>query len=155
MSYIKFDKGQVVNLEYSLKREVLRTNRGGSYSCTTIVGCNTRKYHGLLVCPVDAFGGERHVLLSSLDVTVVNNDRSFNTGIRKYSGDYYSPKGHKYIEELEMESIPSRIYRVGGVRLRHERLLVHYEEQYLARITILEASEPMKLQFRPFLPLLN
>jgi len=155
MSYIKFDKGQVVNLEYSLKREVLRTNRGGSYSCTTIVGCNTRKYHGLLVCPVDAFGGERHVLLSSLDVTVVNNDRSFNTGIRKYKGDYYSPKGHKYIEELEMETIPSRIYRVGGVRLRHERLLVHYEEQYLARITILEASEPMKLQFRPFLAFRN
>ncbi len=155
MSYIKFDKGQVVNLEYSLKREVLRTNRAGSYSCTTIVGCNTRKYHGLLVCPVDAFGGERHVLLSSLDVTVVNHDRSFNTGIRKYKGDYYSPKGHKYIEELEMETIPSRIYRVGGVRLRHERLLVHYEEQYLSRITILEASEPMKLQFRPFLAFRN
>ena len=155
MSYIKFEKGQVINLEYSLKREVLRTNRAGSYSCTTIVGCNTRKYHGLLVCPVDDLGGERYVLLSSLDVTVVNNDRSFNTGIRKYKGDYYSPKGHKYIEELEMETIPSRIYRVGGVKLRHERLLVHYEEQYLARFTILEASEPMKLQIRPFLPFRN
>jgi len=155
MSYIKFEKGQIVNLEYSLKREVLRTNRAGSYSCTTIVGCNTRKYHGLLICPVDAFGGERHVLLSSLDVTVVNNDRSFNVGIRKYKGDYFSPKGHKYIEELEMESIPSRIYRVGGVKLKHERLLVHYEEQYLARFTILEASEPMKLQIRPFLAFRN
>jgi predicted glycogen debranching enzyme len=155
MSYIKFEKSQVINLEYSLKREVLRTNRAGSYSCTTIVGCNTRKYHGLLVCPVDAFGGERYVLLSSLDVTVVNNDRSFNTGIRKYKGDYYSPKGHKYIEELEMETIPSRIYRVGGVKLKQQRLLVHYEEQYLARFTILEASEPMKLQIRPFLPFRN
>jgi predicted glycogen debranching enzyme len=146
MSYIKFEKGQIVNLEYSLSREVIRTNRAGSYSSTTIVGCNTRKYHGLLVCPIDAFGGERYVLLSSLDVTVVNNDRSFNTGIRKFKGDYYSPKGHKYIEELEMEGIPSRMYRVGGVKLKHERLLVHYEEQYLARFTILEASEPMKLQ---------
>jgi predicted glycogen debranching enzyme len=155
MSYIKFDKGQIINLEYSLKREVIRTNRAGSYSSTTIVGCNTRKYHGLLICPVDAFGGERYVLLSSLDVTVVNNDRSFNTGIRKYKGDYYSPKGHKYIEELEMETIPSRIYRVGGVKLKHERLLVHYEEQYLARFTILEASEPMKLQIRPFLAFRN
>jgi predicted glycogen debranching enzyme len=155
MSYIKFEKEQVVNLEYSLKREVLRTNRGGSYSCTTIVGCNTRKYHGLLICPVDNFGGERYVLLSSLDVTVVNHDKSFNTGIRKYKGDYFSPKGHKYIEELEMETIPSRIYRVGGVRVKHERLLVHYEEQYLGRITILEASEPMKLQFRPFLAFRN
>jgi predicted glycogen debranching enzyme len=155
MSYIKFEKEQIVNLEYSLSREVIRTNRAGSYSSTTIVGCNTRKYHGLLVCPVDAFGGERYVLLSALDVTVVYNESSFNTGIRKYKGDYYSPKGHKYIEELEMETIPSRIYRVGGVRLRHERLLVHYEEQYLARLTILEASEPMKLQIRPFLAFRN
>jgi len=155
MSYIKFDKEQIVNLEYSLSREVIRTNRAGSYSSTTIVGCNTRKYHGLLVCPVDAFGGERYVLLSALDVTVVYNESSFNTGLRKYKGDYYSPKGHKYIEELEMETIPSRIYRVGGVRLKHERLLVHYEEQYLARLTILEASEPMKLQIRPFLAFRN
>jgi len=151
MSYIKFEKDQIINLEYSLAREVIRTNRAGSYSSTTIVGCNTRKYHGLLVCPVDAFGGGRYVLLSSLDVTVVNNDRSFNTGIRKFKGDYYSPKGHKYIDELEMESILSRIYRVGSVILKHERLLVHYEEQYLARFTILEASEPLKLQIRPFL----
>ncbi len=151
MSYIKFEKEQVVNLEYSLSREIVRSNRAGSYSSTTIVGCNTRKYHGLLVCPVDAFGGERYVLLSSLDVTVAYNDKSFNTGIRKYKGDYYSPKGHKYIEALEMESIPSRIYRVGSVILKQERLLVHYEEQYLARFTILEASEPMKLQIRPFL----
>jgi predicted glycogen debranching enzyme len=155
MSYIKFDKAQIVNLEYSLAREVIRSNRAGSYSSTTIVGCNTRKYHGLLVCPVDELGGGSYVLLSSLDVTVLKHDSSFNTGIRKYKGEYFSPKGHKYIEELEMETIPSRIYRVGGVILKHERLLVHYEEQYLARFTILEASEPMKLQIRPFLAFRN
>ncbi len=155
MSYIKFEKNQVVNLEYSLGREIIRTNRAGSYSSTTIVGCNTRKYHGLLICPVDELGGERFVLLSSLDVIVVNNDKSFNTGIRKYKGDYFSPKGHKYIEDFNADNIPSRIYRVGGVILKQERLLVHYEEQFLLRITILEASEPMKLQFRPFLAFRN
>lgn len=155
MSYIKFEKSQVVNLEFSLGREIIRTNRAGSYSSTTIVGCNTRKYHGLLICPVDNFGGERYVLLSSLDVTVLQHDKSFNTGIRKFKGEYFSPKGHKYIEELEMETIPSRIYRVGNVRLKHERLLVHYEEQYLARFTILESPEPMKLQIRPFLAFRN
>ena len=127
MSYIKFDKSQLVNLEYSLAREILRTNRAGSYSSTTICGCNTRKYHGVLVCPIDEFGGERYVLLSSLDVIVVNNDKSFNTGIRKYKGDYFSPKGHKYIEDFQTENIPVRIYRVGGVILKQERLLVHYE----------------------------
>ncbi len=155
MSYIKFEKGQVVNLEYSLSREVIRTNRAGSYSSTTIVGCNTRKYHGLLVCPVDEFGGDRYVLLSSLDVIVVNGDKSFNTGIRKYKGDYFNPKGHKYIEDFDADTIPSRIYRVGGVILKQERLLVHYEEQFLLRVTILEAPEPMKLQIRPFLVFRN
>ena len=155
MSYLHFEKGQVVNLEYSLSREIIRTNRAGSYTSTTIVGCNTRKYHGLLVCPVDELGGERYVLLSSLDVTVVNNDKSFNSGIHKYKGEYFNPKGHKYIENFEVETIPSRTYRVGGVIFKHERLLVHYEEQFLSRFTILEASEPMKLQIRPFLAYRN
>lgn len=151
MTYIKFEKGQIVNLEYSLEREMIRTNRAGSYASTTIVECNTRKYHGLLICPVNELGGGRYVLLSSLDVTVVNDDKSFNIGIRKYKGDYFSPKGHKYIEDFETTSIPIRIYRVGNVILKMERLLVHYEEQLLIRYTVLDASEPMKLQIRPFL----
>jgi predicted glycogen debranching enzyme len=151
MSYIKFEKGQVVNLEYSLGREMLRTNRAGSYASTTIVECNTRKYHGLLICPVDELGGGRFVLLSGLDVTVLNNNQSFNIGIRKYKGDYFSPKGHKYLEDFATEIIPMRIYRVGNVLLKIERLLVHYEEQLLARYTVLDASEDMKLQIRPFL----
>ncbi|HCU19028.1 MAG: amylo-alpha-1,6-glucosidase [Bacteroidetes bacterium GWE2_41_25] len=151
MSYIKFDKSQVVNLEYSLSREMIRSNRAGSYSSTTIVGCNTRKYHGMLICPVDQLGGERHVLLSTIDITVVNNDKSFNIGLRKYKGDYFNPKGHKYLEDFNTDSIPARIYRVGEVLLKIDRLLVHYEEQFMQRMTILEASEPMKIQMRPFL----
>jgi predicted glycogen debranching enzyme len=151
MSYVKFEKGQVVNLEYSLGREMLRTNRAGSYASTTLVECNTRKYHGLLVCPVDELGGGRFVLLSGLDVTVLNNNQSFNIGIRKYKGDYFSPKGHKYLEDFSTEIIPIRIYRVGNVLLKIERLLVHYEEQLLVRYTVLDASEDMKLQLRPFL----
>jgi predicted glycogen debranching enzyme len=155
MGYIKFDKAHVVNLEYSLSREILRTNRAGSYSSTTIVGCNTRKYHGLLVCPVDALGGERHVLLSGLDSTVVSNGQSFNTGIRKYQGDYYSPKGHKYIEDFDIQDIPGMTYRVGNVFMKQERLLVHYEEQLLIRFTIIDTDEPVKIQLRPFLAFRN
>lgn len=52
MSYLRFDKTLMTNLEESLPKEILRTNRSGAYHCTTIVDCNTRKYHGLLVIPV-------------------------------------------------------------------------------------------------------
>ena len=42
----------MTNLGESLPKEILRTNRSGAYHCATIVDCNTRKYHGLLVIPV-------------------------------------------------------------------------------------------------------
>jgi len=75
MVYLKFDKTLLINLEESLSREVLRTNRKGAYHSTTIVDCNTRKYHGLLVMPVPKLDDENHVLLSSLDETVIQHGR--------------------------------------------------------------------------------
>ncbi|MBF1074692.1 MAG: glycogen debranching enzyme N-terminal domain-containing protein, partial [Prevotellaceae bacterium] len=54
MSYIRFEKALMTNLQESLSKELLRTNRSGAYSYSTIVDCNTRKYHGLLVVPVPA-----------------------------------------------------------------------------------------------------
>ncbi len=155
MSYLKFDKDQLVNLEYSLYRELLRTNRAGSYLCTTLSGCNTRKYHGLLVCPLEELDGGKHVLLSSLDETVVQHNAEFNLGIHKYSGDHYEPKGHKYIRDVEVEHIPRTVYRVGGVVLQRDRLLVENEQQLLIRYTLLDAHSPTTLRFKPFLSFRN
>ena len=59
MSYLHFDKTLMINLEESLPREILRTNKSGAYHCTTIVDCNTRKYHGLLVIPVPNLDDEQ------------------------------------------------------------------------------------------------
>ena len=86
MSYLRFDKTLMINLQESLPREILRTNRSGAYHCTTIVDCNTRKYHGLLVIPVPNLDDENHVLLSSLDETVIQHGAEFNLGLHKYQG---------------------------------------------------------------------
>lgn len=155
MSYLRFDKSQLINLEYSLGKEILRTNRAGSYASMTIIGCNTRKYHGLLVCPVDQLDSERHVLLSSLDETVIQHGKEFNIGIHKYEGDNYEPKGHKYVRDFEAETIPVTIIRVGGVVLRKERLLVENDEQVLIKYTLMEAHSPTILRFKPFLAFRN
>ncbi len=80
MSYLRFDKTLMVNLQESLPREILRTNRSGAYHCTTIVDCNTRKYHGLLVIPVPNLDDENHVLLSSLDETVIQHGAELTWG---------------------------------------------------------------------------
>ena len=151
MSYLRFDKTLMVNLQESLQREILRTNRSGAYHCTTIVDCNTRKYHGLLVIPIPGMDDENHVLLSSLDETVIQHGAEFNLGLHKYQGNNFSPNGHKYIREYDCEQVPTTTYRVGGVILKKEKVFVHHENRILIRYTLVDAHSATKLRFRPFL----
>lgn len=151
MSYLRFDKTQMINLEESLQKEILRTNRAGAYHCTTIVGCNTRKYHGLLVIPVPELDDENHVLLSSLDETVIQHGAEFNMGLHKYRGGSFSPKGHKYIRDFDCEKVPQTVYRVGGVVLKKEIVFAHHEHKILIRYTLLDAHSETTLRFKPFL----
>lgn len=151
MSYLRFEKALMTNLEESLPRELLRTNRSGAYSCSTIVDCNTRKYHGLLVVPVPELDDENHVLLSSLDVTVIQHGAEFNLGLHKYQGNNFSPKGHKYIREFNCDTVPTTVYRVGGVILKKEVVFQNYEDRILIRYTLEDAHSATTLRFRPFL----
>ncbi|MCC8171751.1 MAG: amylo-alpha-1,6-glucosidase [Parabacteroides sp.] len=151
MSYLKFDKTVMINLEESLTREILRTNRTGAYHCTTVVDCNTRKYHGLLVMPVPELDDDIHVLLSSFDETVIQHGAEFNLGLHKYQGDNYSPKGHKYIREFSCDMVPRTLYRVGGVILSKEKVFSLYENRIMIKYTLEDAHSPTVLRFRPFL----
>ena len=141
----------MTNLQESLRRELLRTNRSGAYSSSTLVDCNTRKYHGLLVVPVPELDDENHVLLSSLDCTVVQHGAEFNLGLHKYQGNNFSPNGHKYIREFDATLVPTTTYRVGGVILKKEVIFQHYEDRILIRYTLVDAHSATTLRFRPFL----
>ncbi|MDE7412005.1 MAG: amylo-alpha-1,6-glucosidase [Paramuribaculum sp.] len=151
MSYLKFDKNLMINLEQSLPKEMLRTNQTGAYHCTTVVDCNTRKQHGLLVIPIPEFNNSWHVLLSSMDVSVIQHGASFNLGLHRYQGGVYSPNGHKYIREFDCESVPRTTYRVGGVILTKEKIFISNENRLLIRYTLVEAHSATTLRFRPML----
>lgn len=155
MSYLKFDKNLMINLEQSLPKEMLRTNQSGAYHCTSIVGCNTRKQHGLLVIPIPEMDNKPHIMLSSLDESVIQHGAAFNLGLHRYSGGVYSPNGHKYIREFDCESVPRTTYRVGGVILTKEKIFISHENRILIRYTLVEAHSPTTLQFRPFLAFRN
>jgi predicted glycogen debranching enzyme len=151
MSYLKFDKELMINLEYSLYRNVLRTNRRGAYQNTSISGCNTTKYQGLLVMPVPYMDDDNHLILSSFDETVIQHGAEFNLGIHRYIGDHYSPKGHKYIREFNCDSVPKTIYRIGGVILSKEIMFSSKENRLMIRYTLLDAHSPTTIRFKPFL----
>lgn len=155
MSYLQFDKTQMTNLQDSLFKEFLITSRSGAYCATTLVGCNIRKYHGLLVVPVPELDDENHVILSSLDETIIQHGAEFNLGLHKYQGENYSPKGHKYITKFEWVKVPTWTYRIGGVVLKKEISYGVHDSRLYIRYTLLEAHSPTTLRLRPFLAFRN
>lgn len=149
MSALTFDKSELGNLEYSLQREMLATDRIGGYMSTTIVCCNTRRYHGLMVAPIDD-SDRTYVLLSALDETIIQHDQTFNLALHRYQGTY-EPRGHKYITDFEYTPTPTITYRVGGVILKKEMLWIHKRTQLMIRYTLVDAHSETRLRLRPYL----
>lgn len=150
MAFLKFNKSELVNLSYSLKREIICANKTGAYCNTSIVTCNTRRYHGLLAVPIDAFGGKKHLLLSSLDESLILNGKQFNLGIHCY-GSIYEPRGHKYIIDFEADPVPKITYRVGEIVFTKSILLVPDSDQVMIRFELVNAPAKVKLLLTPFL----
>lgn len=98
-----------MNLESGLNKEWILTNGLGGYSCSTIIGCNTRKYHGLLVAPLVP-PARRHVILSKLDEAIEINGREhvLYTNMCK---DFIS-QGYKNLVRFEKEYVPIFSYKI-------------------------------------------
>ena len=154
MAFLKFNKAELVNLSYSLKREIISANKTGAYCNTSIVTCNTRRYHGLFAVTLDRFGGDKFLLLSSLDETLFARGQQFNLGIHCY-GDIYEPRGHKYVVDFDDDPVPTITYKVGDIVFRKSLMLLPEKDQLLIRYEMLEGPEGVSLQLRPFLPFRN
>jgi predicted glycogen debranching enzyme len=155
MSYIEFDKTKLINLKYSLDLELLRTNRAGSYASSSIIFTNTRKYHGLLVVPQPLIDDKNHVLLSSIDESVIDNDYEFHLSMRMFPGSVYEPKGHKYLREFGSDPNPHLIYRIGSNVIVKEFIYAKNEDRILIRYTLQEAAGKVSLRLKPFLAYRN
>ena len=150
MAFLKFNKSELENLEYSLKREIIEANESGAYCNTSIVTCNTRRYHGLLAVPVEELGGGKYMLLSSLDESLVLGGKQFNLGIHCY-GDTYEPRGHKYIIDFDADPVPVITYKVGGILFTKTIMMVPDSDQVLIKYELISAPSKISLQLKPFL----
>ena len=154
MAFLKFNKAELVNLSYSLKREIIIANKAGAYCNTSIVTCNTRRYHGLYAMTLDRFGGDRFMLLSSLDESLVMDGKQFNLGIHCY-GDIYEPRGHKYVVDFGADPAPTITYKVGDIMFRKTILFVPGSNQLLIKYEVVSSPNPVKLLLKPFLAFRN
>lgn len=154
MISLKFNKSELVNLSYSLRREVLEANKTGAYCNTSIVDCNTRKYHGLLAVTLDRFGGDRYLLLSQVDESLIVGGKQFNLGIHCY-GDIYEPRGHKYVVDFDANPVPQLTYKVGEMLFKKSMILVPDKDQVLIRYELVASPHPVQLSLKPFLAFRN
>ena len=112
-------------LDQAAQREWLETNGIGGFASSTIVGMNTRRYHGMLVAslkpPVD-----RYVLLSKLEDTLVVDGAEFQLSVNQYSGAIH-PQGHQYLKGFRLDPLPVFKYELQGVEIDKSLFLVHGE----------------------------
>jgi len=154
MAFINFNKAELVNLSYSLKREIISANKTGAYANTSIVACNTRRYHGLLAVPVDALGDGKFLLLSAIDESLLVGNHQFNLAIHCY-GDHYEPKGHKYIVDFDADPVPQIVYKVGEVMFKKSLLLSPDSDQMMIRYDLLQAPSSVTVSLKPYLAFRN
>ena len=103
-----------LNLEEGLTKEWLITNGIGGYSSSTIIGANTRKYHGLLIAPLTP-PARRYLILSKVDEAIQVGENTYN--LYTNLGKEYISEGFKYQESFEKQYMPIFKYKVDDVEI--------------------------------------
>ena len=148
---MKFAK-ENLNLENALDKEWIITNGIGGFASSTIIGANTRKYHGLLVVPIIP-PARRRLILAKLD-------ESIEIGGKKYDlftnvGKNYISQGYKYQESFEKECIPTFTYKVEDVEISKEICMEHFKNTVGIYYKIKNTNHNTKLILAPIMNFRN
>jgi predicted glycogen debranching enzyme len=145
--------GQVVcsDVEPAKKLEWLETNGIGGFCSSTIVGLNTRRYHGLLTAATKP-PAERFVLLSKLEETLLVNGRHYDLSSNQYPDVVY-PQGHRYLKEFRLDPFPIFVYEVEGIEIEKRIFMVHGENSTVVEYEVLrfDRNVPCSLELRPLI----
>ena len=152
----RFDKPTCQNIRKSLRKEWIETNGLGDYASSSLICCNTRKYHGLLVADLESPAG-RHVLLSSLEESLLVGGRELCLSCRKHPGVFY-PRGNEHLEEMDAGEWPVFRYRFGEVTLTRDLMLIPGHRLLLVRYEVRGTAPdtpPVVLRVKPLLAFRN
>ncbi len=125
MAMIQFTKEICSDLDAGLRREWLETNGIGGFASSTIVGLNTRRYHGLLVAATKPPVG-RQVLLSKLEETLLIDGKPVELSANRYPGVVH-PQGFRYLNQFRLNPFPIFTYEIEGVVIEKSAFMIHGE----------------------------
>lgn len=145
---IEFDAKTIRDFEAATSREWLETNGLGGFSSSTIVGLNTRRYHGLLTAATKPPVG-RLVMLSKLEEVLIVNGRRYELSANQYP-EVVHPRGFELQTSFRLDPFPVFTYEVEGVKLEKSTFMVQGENTVVVRYQI-DSGQPVKLEIRPLI----
>ena len=137
-----------LNLENGLEKEWLITNGIGGYSSSTIIGANTRRYHGLLVASLTP-PARRFLILSKVDEAIEVNGNKYDlyTNVCKE----YISKGYEYQVEFEKKYFPIFKYKIGDTEITKIICMEHGKNTVGIYYKIKNGKQKSKLTLTPII----
>jgi len=118
---MKLTKKQL-EIKSALEKEWLITNGIGGYASSTVLGANTRRYHGLLVAPLKA-PAMRHLILSKIDESIVINNEKYDLYTNVCSN--FIAEGYKNLESFEKNPLPLFVYKVANIKVEKKISMIY------------------------------
>src|SRR5580698_2195037 len=152
---IQFKRETWSDSEAALRREWLETNGLGGFASSTIIGLNTRRYHGLLVAATKPPLG-RYLLLSKLEETLLFDGRAFDLSTNRYPAVVY-PQGFRYLKEFRLDPFPIFTYEIEGIEIEKTVFMVHGENSTIIQYQLGNVGgsrflpEKIALELRPLI----
>ena len=150
---LQLTKSHLQNYDQAIQNEWLETNGLGGWSSSSVIGCNTRRYHGLLVAAIIP-PAERMSLVSKLEETIIAGHERFELGTNNY-GQAIHPKGYQHLASFTKELFPEFIYEVAGIRLKKTIAMIHGENTVVITYEVLASEYPISLELLPFISVIN
>ncbi|MBX7151272.1 amylo-alpha-1,6-glucosidase [bacterium] len=147
MEPLKIPKETCADYYYATQKEWLETNGIGGFASSTVIGANTRRYHGLLVASLRP-PTHRYVLLSKMEESLNFNGKTHELSTNQYPFIIF-PEGHKNIDYFEYDLCPKITYRVHDIIIEKSILMIDGENSTILRYRVLKADQPFTLLLRP------
>ncbi len=151
---IQFKKPASGELTEALSREWLETNGLGGFASSTIIGLNTRRYHGLLVAATKPPVG-RLVLLSKLEETFFIESQALDLSSNRYPGVVH-PQGFRYLKQFRLDPFPVFTYEIEGIEIEKSVFMIHGENTTVIQYEMTKNNHPespknLRLEVRPLI----
>src|SRR6266496_1090699 len=141
------DKATLHDFNEAIRHEWLETNGLGGWASSSVIGCNVRRYHGLLVAAIVP-PAQRMALVSKLEETIIVNNQQFELGVNNYGGVVH-PNGNQYQTSFTKDLFPQFTYEVAGIKIKKTIAMVHGENTTLVIYDVVKADQPFVLELLP------